>query len=569
MSTFPISQNEQFLKTWSASLNDEVFKSPCAPVPIPDDTAIARALKSLKVHAAKHPQKAAVIEAADHSRCLTYQQIQDRALSFAAFLISRGFSAGDRVTVALPNSIEWPVVNLGTWAAGGSVVAAREAFKLHEHVHQLRDSCSTAIVVTEQSLDTVIHAVQQCPTVKIIVCVRSSARSLPLGVADFEEALLHAPLREITQVKPDSECLILYSSGTTGLPKGVIHTHRTVMCTLDMMSSHWHNYIIPVLTGSGQVDWYEELQVQAYAYYHVSGFMFSNWYLLMGSPVVLMKTFDGEIYLDAIEKFKPRFLGVSPPIFAYLAKDSFGKKSPMSSVQMIVSGAAPLSKELCDEFQASHPNFDYIVQLYGMTEVTVSHLPLLFEKGVNAAAGVHTAFYEQKIVNPDTLKACKQGERGEVWLRGVQRTKGYLNKEEATKELIDNEGWLHTGDIGYVDERGLMYIVDRLKELIKVNYNTQTMQVAPAQIEGILLSHRKIRDAAVIGITINQRVGELIRAFVVRAEETLTCEEVEGLVEDNLAAYQRITGGVYFIDEIPRAPAGKILRRVLRELQTT
>ncbi|GMR50500.1 hypothetical protein PMAYCL1PPCAC_20695, partial [Pristionchus mayeri] len=162
-----ISQNTEFMENWRKSLNDEVIKSPCTPVPIPEDTVIARALKSLKVHASKHPNNTAVIEALNHERSLTYQQIHDRALSFATFLTSRGFAMGDRVTVALPNSIEFPVVHFGTWAAGGSVVGAREAFKLHEYVHQLRDSCPTVVVITEQSLDVVIEAVQQCPSVKV------------------------------------------------------------------------------------------------------------------------------------------------------------------------------------------------------------------------------------------------------------------------------------------------------------------------------------------------------------------------------------------------------------------
>ncbi|GMR50501.1 hypothetical protein PMAYCL1PPCAC_20696, partial [Pristionchus mayeri] len=195
-----------------------------------------------------------------------------------------------------------------------------------------------------------------------IVCVRSSEKKLPGGVIDFEETLLHEPLREIAPVTPDSECMLLYSSGTTGLPKGVIHTHRTFHCALEMMIGHWKHEIYPVLLGGEPVDWYEESQVQAFSCYHMSGFLFLNMYLLTGSPVVLMKAFDGDVYLDVIENFKPRYLGVSPPIFSYLAKDVHGKKGALSSVQMVMCGAAPLSKELSDEFQASHPNVKYIVQ---------------------------------------------------------------------------------------------------------------------------------------------------------------------------------------------------------------
>ncbi|GMR50075.1 hypothetical protein PMAYCL1PPCAC_20270, partial [Pristionchus mayeri] len=168
----PISQSDQLLKKWRSSLNDEVY--PCTPVAVPEETIIERILSSLNVHASNHPQKAAVIEAVNQERSLTYEQIHDRAFSFGSFLQAHGFSVGERVTVALPNSIEFPVVHLGTWAAGGSVVGSIEAFKLHETVHQLRDSSSTVVVVSERTLNTIIDAAKQCPNVKMIICVRYS-----------------------------------------------------------------------------------------------------------------------------------------------------------------------------------------------------------------------------------------------------------------------------------------------------------------------------------------------------------------------------------------------------------
>ncbi|GMR50076.1 hypothetical protein PMAYCL1PPCAC_20271 [Pristionchus mayeri] len=199
----------------------------------------------------------------------------------------------------------------------------------------------------------------------MIICVRySDGLILPEGVIDFEETLLQDPMREIAPVTPESECLVVclvYSSGTTGLPKGVRHTNRAFHCGLEMLRSHFLHEIYSVL-GVDPVDWYEEAQVVALGFYHISGFLFLNWFLVTGSPIVLMKVFDGDVYLNAIGQFQPRFLLVSPPIFAYLAKDPAGKKCSLSSVEMIMCGAAPLSKELSDEFQANHPNVKYIVQ---------------------------------------------------------------------------------------------------------------------------------------------------------------------------------------------------------------
>ncbi|GMR56860.1 hypothetical protein PMAYCL1PPCAC_27055 [Pristionchus mayeri] len=331
-----------------------------------------------------------------------------------------------------------------------------------------------------------------------------------------------------------------------------------------MMISHWQHEIYPVLCG-GEFDWYEENQVTVAACYHIVAFTDVNWFLITGSPAVLMTSFDGDVYRNVVEKYKPRFFAVNPAIFAFLAKDPGGRKTPLSSVQMIMCGTAPLSQELSDQFLAAHPNVKYIVRGYGMTEIDYSHLPLLLEEGVNASAGVVASFFEQKIVNPDNIAPCKPGERGELWVRGAAQTIGYLNKPEATKDLIDEQGWIHTGDIGYIDNRGLLYIVDRIKELIKVNYNNTTNRVPPAELEGVLLSNNKIRDAAIVGIP-DIKYGKLVRAFVVKADEKLMEEEVEEFIADKLAEFKRITGGVVFVDAIPRSPAGKILRRVLKEV---
>ncbi|KAF8370437.1 hypothetical protein PRIPAC_76866 [Pristionchus pacificus] len=556
MPSTPIAQNKDLLEKWRSTLNNEVLKSPCANIPIPEETLIARILNSLEHHSSKYPGKAAVIEAANEDRSLTYQQVHDRALSFAAFLASRGFRIGDRLTAALPNSIEWPVMHVGTWTAGGAVVGSSAAFKLYETVYQLRDSSSSFVVVSEQLLDTFIEAAKECSTVKTIICVRSSDRPLPDGVIDFEETIKIQPLKELPPVTLDTVCMIYYSSGTTGQPKGIIHTHRTFHCAVEMLRSHWLHEIYPVL-GADEVDLYKESQIVNSACYHILGFAQLNWYLITGSPMILVKAFEGKLYLDLVEKYKPRYLIVAPPIFTYLAKDAKGKMASLSSVQMIVCSTAPLSKELSDEFLTSHQNVKYIVQGYGMTEMCFSHLPLLLDVGVNASCGV--------IVDIDSLPPAKQGQRGEVCVRGAAQTIGYLNKTEATKELIDDDGWIHTGDIGYIDDRGLLYVVDRLKELIKVNYMNQSLQVPPAELEGILISHHRIRDAAIVGIP-DASHGELVRAFVVKSDENLTEKEVENLVADKLAEFKRITGGVVFVDAIPRSPAGKILRRVLRKI---
>eukprot|EP00080_Pristionchus_pacificus_P012258 PDM72278.1 G protein-coupled receptor [Pristionchus pacificus] len=523
----------------------EMIKSPCTPIPIPEGTVIDRILRTLKEQSISNPDKAAI------------------ALSFAGFLSSRGFKAGDRVTLALPNSIEWPVLHLGTWALGGSVVGSSTACKIYDTVYQLQDSSSSVVVTTEQMLETMIEAAKECPSVHTIVYLRSSENRLPDGVIDYKDTITYDPIEKITQVTMDTVCLIIYSSGTTGQPKGVIHTHRTLHCGVEQFRSHWLHEIYPVL-GGREEEWFTDHQIVTTSCQHGYGFTLLNVFLVTASPVVIMRAFDGDVYLKVVEKYKPRMLFVTPPIFAFLAKDPKGIAASLASVQMIFCVAAPLGQELSDAFMAHHPNVKYIVQGFGMTEIFASHLPLLLEEGANASGGVPGAYFEQKIIDPGTLIPCKQGHRGEVLVRGAPQTIGYLNKPEAGKSLFDDEGWVHTGDIGYINERGFLYIVDRMKELIKVNYMKQIVSVFPAEIEGAILGSSRIRDVAIVGIP-GIDGGELIRAYVVKSDNTLTEKDVEATVADKLAEFKWITGGVIFLDAIPRNAAGKILRRELRD----
>ncbi|VDO37405.1 unnamed protein product [Haemonchus placei] len=197
---------------------------------------------------------------------------------------------------------------------------------------------------------------------------------------------------------------------------------------------------------------------------------------------------------------------------------------------------------------------------YGMTECTMaSHLPDLKNSVPFGSVGKVASNLRMKIIDPSTGMEMPVGMSGEICIKGPTIMLGYLGKPDATKSTIIN-GWLHTGDIGYVDEYRNLFIVDRLKELIKV----KGLQVAPAELEDLLLAHPLIRDAAVIGVP-DKKAGELPKAFVVRASDALTEEEVKLWIKDKVSSYKRLAGGVEFINEIPKSPAGKILRRELRD----
>lgn len=240
-------------------------------------------------------------------------------------------------------------------------------------------------------------------------------------------------------------------------------------------------------------------------------------------------------------------------------------KYDVSSIREIFSGAAPLGKEIQEE--ASKRLKCPINQGYGMTELSpLSHCMDLGKQPVPGSVGFLAANMEAKIINPETGKELGYNEEGEIWLRGPNVMKGYLNRPDATAETIDKDGFLHTGDIGYVDKQGLYYITDRLKELIKV----KGLQVAPAELEAVLLTHPAVADAAVIGIP-EERAGEVPKAFVVlkpgHKQGKETADLIVAYMDSKLAPHKKIRGGVQFMEAIPKAASGKILRRVLRDLE--
>uniref|UniRef100_A0A183FRQ7 AMP-binding_C domain-containing protein n=1 Tax=Heligmosomoides polygyrus TaxID=6339 RepID=A0A183FRQ7_HELPZ len=235
-------------------------------------------------------------------------------------------------------------------------------------------------------------------------------------------------------------------------------------------------------------------------------------------------------------------LALVPPIMVFLSKHSVCDQYDLSSVQLLICGAAPAGKDLCEEISRKYPNIRYIQQVKVFYHFMKPHVV---------------------IVDPSTGKEMPPGMTGEICIRGPTVMLGYLGKPDATRTTIIN-GWLHTGDIGYVDEYRNLFIVDRLKELIKV----KGLQVAPAELEDLLLTHPLIRDAAVIGVP-DKKAGELPKAFVVRANDSLTEDEVKLWIQDKVSSYKRLTGGVEFINEIPKSAAGKILRRELRDRATS
>jgi len=277
-----------------------------------------------------------------------------------------------------------------------------------------------------------------------------------------------------------------------------------------------------------------------------------------GVKVIVFSKFDPAAFLTAIQKEKITVLHIVPPLVLFLAKQPVVDKFDLTSLRCIISGAAPLGQELA-ELATKRLKLKEMRQGYGMTELSpVTHI-LPANTTAYGSAGALLPNTECKIVDVDTGKAVGPTKHGELWIRGPQVMKGYLNNPEATRITIDSEGFLHTGDIGYYTEEGLFYIVDRVKELIKY----KGFQVAPAELEALLLSHPRVSDCAVIPKD-DEEGGEVPKAFVVK-NGTVTEQELIEFIKAKVAHFKQLRGGVQFIDAIPKSASGKILRRVLRD----
>ncbi|HEX5689822.1 MAG TPA: AMP-binding protein, partial [Roseiflexaceae bacterium] len=334
---------------------------------------------------------------------------------------------------------------------------------------------------------------------------------------------------------------------TTGLPKGVMLTHYNLVaeiCTLDGLSD-------AVIVSE------DDVVLAFLPFFHIYGIAaFMNASFYKGATVVTMPRFDLEQYLDMVQKYGVTILHLVPPVALALAKHPIVANYDLSKVHGAFSAAAPLSETVAS---AMFERVGFRVsQAYGMTEVSgASHLgPTIPEKIKPASAGRVIPNSECKVVDVVSGETLPPHQNGEIMVRGPIVMKGYLNRPDATAATIDEDGWLHTGDIGYADEDGDFYIVDRVKELIKY----KAMQVAPAELEAVILGHPAIADACVIGAP-DEEAGEIPKAFVVRKGE-ITAEELMAFVAGKVAPHKKIRA-VEFIDQLPKTATGKLLRRVL------
>jgi acyl-CoA synthetase (AMP-forming)/AMP-acid ligase II len=514
-----------------------IFRSPYPAVDVPRTP-----FHKLILHRAAKREILPVFIDPEDERPFTYGELARSARGIAAGLSRRGMRKGEVFALMLPNVPEFAVALLGAWMVGGVVTTINPMCTAEEIATQLLDAGAKYLLTIPACAQKAMDAASRAPQREMFVL-----GSAP-GLTPFAELLVpNDDASPVPDIDPDDAALIVYSSGTSGRPKGVVLTHLNLTASILAAEAAFPF----ALEGS--------VSLALLPFFHAGGLVsLLLRCLYVGGTLVLMRRFEAESLLRTIQQYKIEFAALVPPIVIALAKYPGLESFQLSSLRYATCGAAPLGAAMQEEFERrlGIP----IVQAYGTTEAgSVTHGGIaIVGSGKRGTVGPSVSNVEWKVVDPLSGSELGPHERGEVCVRGLQLMKGYLNNDSATAESIDADGWYHTGDIGYADEDGYLYIVDRIKELIKCN----AYQVAPAELEAILVTHPAIADAAVVSSPDEER-GEVPKAFVV-AREPLTETAVMDFVAARVAPYKRIHR-VEFIDVLPKSPAGKLLRRVLRE----
>jgi len=487
-----------------------IHRSPLPDVEIPEVAITEYVLRA----ADTTPDRIAIIDAAS-DREYSYAELKTLIHRFAGGLVARGFGKGDTLGLMAPNIAEYAIVFHGVAVAGGTVTTINPIYGAEEVRFQLQDAGASMLVTIGIFAETAIAAIEGTDIPEVLTLDGAE------GTGDAL-ALLGDPVDQVPVDVRDDVVVLPYSSGTTGLPKGVMLTHHNLVANIEQSLACIE--LAPE----------DEVVLAFLPFFHIYGMqVLMNVSLAAGATVITLPRFDLEQALQLVQTRKvTRFYAV-PPVVLALAKHPLVDQYDMSSLTQVFSGAAPLGADLAAE-AAARIGCE-VVQGYGMTELSpVSHCT--------------------------TTGGFRPGTSGITVPNSPQVMKGYLNNEAATRNTIDDDQWLHTGDVAVIDEHHHMTVVDRVKELIKY----KGFQVPPAELEALLVSHPMIADVAVIGIP-DEEAGELPKAFVVRQPGAeLTETEVQDHVSERLASYKQIRI-VEFVDEIPKSASGKILRRMLRD----
>lgn len=510
-----------------------VYRSPYPDIEVPNLNLTEQVFRNAVVK----PDAMAMADGLT-GRTITYGSLLEQIRQTAAGLSARGITKGDVVSLWSPNVPEWPVVFFAVIRLGAIVHTSNPVSTPGELAFQLNDANAKMLFTIGALADKAKAAIAEAKKPIELFTIDETP-----GVASLASLAMDKDPPAVS-IDPANDIVVLpYSSGTTGLPKGVMLTHRNVVAQLIQLDAI-ENVEMPALLG-------------VLPFFHIYGMVIILMHGFMrGATIVTLPKFEFEPFLKVLQAWPITSAHIVPPVVVALGKHPLVDSYKFPHLKYLFCGAAPLGPELTEAVEA-RLNVK-IRQGYGMTEASpATHYTVAGTERAGTVGKLMPSI-EMRIIDPETGKDLPTGQPGEVWVRGPNVMKGYLNNPEATARTVDADGWLHTGDIGIADDDGYLTVVDRLKELIKV----KGFQVAPAELESILLKHPLIADVAVIPVP-DEHSGEVPKAIVVR-REGLTAEEVIEFLKPKVAHYKCVKH-VEFVDAIPKSPSGKILRRILVE----
>ncbi|PNF29545.1 Luciferin 4-monooxygenase [Cryptotermes secundus] len=522
--------------------SQHILSGPEISITVPD-ISVGRYLYQSLV---RHGNAVAMVDAVT-GETRTFSDILTRSLSVAECLRVRGVAIGDVVAICSENSLDFIVPVLATYYIGAICAPMNPNYTAHEMLHVINISKPRIIFCSGKALACVDEVSRHVGFLKEIVTfgLPMSHKHTPFVTFLRDKSCSFQPLDEHDM---NLVAAILCSSGTTGLPKGVMLSQKNIISLLEYVSEPSINFIDN-----------REVTLGLTPMFHAYGFMFMLLLATAGSKVVVMDRFEEHIFLRSIQNHKIKHLFLVPPLVVFLAKAEIVDKYDLSSVQRIYSGAAPLSEEI-ETLVKKRLGVDLVIQAYGLTETTLAVIGPTENENKKGTAGTLRPGVTCKVVDLETGRTLGPHKTGELRFKGPFIMKGYYGDPQATAASFDSDGFLLTGDVGYYDEDGFFYIVDRAKELIKY----KGYQVPPAELEAVLLTHPAVKDAGVVGIP-DEAAGELPLAFIVKQPgATLTKEEIIKYVADHVSPQKRLRGGVLFVESIPKTSSGKILRRELR-----
>ncbi|OOQ89559.1 putative AMP-binding enzyme [Penicillium brasilianum] len=501
------------------------------------------------------------IDVRDPTRSISCNQARKLIRQLIAGLRASGVRPGDCVLIHSFNDINYSILVLAIIGAGGVFTGSNPAYTPTELAHHIRASEAKFLISEPEILKSLLGAAQQTGIPQQNVWIFNNlGQSVPIGQKSWTELLKFGEADWVRfndlETARTTTAARLFSSGTTGLPKAVMITHYNLIAQHEL-----------VLGADPRP--YPISRIIAVPVFHASAAPVTHISTLKaGTAAYVMRRFDLEEYLNTVEKYDITDLAMVPPIVIAILMSPVSQKRPfLRKVRLAACGAAPLDKDVQARFRSLMGDDGPFNQVWGMTETScVATMFRYPEHDDTGSVGRLIPNLEAKLIDDDGNNISAFGVRGELCVRGPTVTPGYFKNPEANAQSFDSDGWFKTGDIAYCDQSTRKwYIVDRKKELIKV----RGFQVAPPELEAVLLSHPQIIDAAVIGITFPGADTEYPRAYVVRRPgsqgQKLTEEGVQKYVLTRLARFKALTGGVKFVGSIARNPSGKILKRVIRE----